>query len=374
MKIRKKIKIAFIIDTIDSFSGTEKQVIKLIELLDQNLFRTALICLRPPIYHMNLDVLKAMYVEMNIRSIISIHGITSIISLANYLRRNKYDIVQTYFTDSSIVGVIAARLAGIKKVICSKRDLGFWYTPDLLRILRIVNRLVYRFLANSNSVKDVLIKNERVLPQKIDVIYNGIEMAPFEVSYDKNEWKKKFRIRTDYVVGILANFSRPVKKIDVFIRAAAQVLNKIDNVTFIIVGDGGELQDEMEKLTKQLKIENNVIFTGVQKNVSPVLSFWDIGVISSDSEGFSNTILEYMASGIPVVATATGGNCEVIEDDITGMLVSPGDYYQLAERIIKLLNNEKKKIRISERANIVIRKKYDWKIKIMEFEDYYISL
>jgi len=176
-----------------------------------------------------------------------------------------------------------------------------------------------------------------------------------------------------FSVGISANFTRQVKRVDVFIRAAALVLKEIPHVRFCIAGEGN-LRDELVGLSRELGISGNVMFLGALTDVHDVLKGWDIGVLSSDSEGMSNSILEYMASGIPVVATAVGGNRELVEEGVNGFLVARGDHVSMAARICELLEDRDLRKRMGDQGRRIVSEKYDWEIVKGEYESFYLRL
>lgn len=374
MKTPSKIKIAYIIDSINSISGTEKQLIQIIELLDPEIFETVLFALRPPKTVFQFDKKRIKYIELGIKSILSFKSILKTYWLCKYLRRNKIDIVQTYFMDSDMIGIIAGKIANVKKIICCRRDLGFWYTPNILRILKVVTKFVDNFLVNSIAIKEKISKCEFIPSRKIDVIYNGIRLEPYDLPYDANHFKRKLGIKNDnYVVGITAHFNRHVKRGDVFIKAAAEVIKIIPNVTFIVVGSK-LFKRELESLANSLHVREKIIFVGIQEDIPPILKSWDLGVNCSDSEGFSNSILEYMASGLPVVATDVGGNKEVIEEGVNGFLVDPGDHKSMARKICILLRDKDRRLNIGKNAKTIVQRKYSWNSKIREIETYYRNL
>jgi len=370
--MQKKIKIAYIIDELN-IGGTEKQLVSTIELLNKNQFEVLLICLRPSQYFFEID-LQCKKILLDVSSLISINGALTFFSLVSCLRKHEIDILQTYFFDANVFGILAAKLGGVKRIISCRRDMGFWYTPKLLFVLKKLNKLADRFLVNSNAVKENIEACESVPNQKIDVIYNGINLEPFKRSYNTNVIKRNYGISdSDYLVGIIANLNRRVKRVDLFIKAANKVLQKNKNVFFVIIGDGC-LRNELERLSKRLNLKDRIHFVGLKENVYPYLSAFDIGVISSDSEGFSNSIIEYLASGIPVVATDTGGNRELLKEGKLGELVPPDDPERMAESILELLNDYLKMKRILKSAEKMIEQEYGWEAKIKEIEKYYRSI
>ena len=372
--MKSKIKIAYIIDSINSVAGTEKQLLQTIQHLNKERFEVKLICLRKPSSIFHTDRRNFEYIELDIKRLFSMKALFGILWLIYYLRKRRIDIIQTLFFDATLVGVTAGRIAGVKNIISCRRDLGFWHTSKLLRVLRIINKMTTRVLTNSYAVKVHTSKCENLPESKIDVIKNGIHLNQFGGIVSKESFRKSFAIPDDdYIIGIVANLNRHVKRIDVFINMALEVLKVIPNVSFQIVGDG-HLRHKLEQLAARLDISNKIFFMGRKKEIYSIIENWDIGVLSSDSEGFSNAILEYMEVGLPVVATNTGGNSEVIEEGVNGVLVSPGDYKLMAEKICRLLQDNKKRLEMGKNAKSLIRQEYAWVNKIREIESYYYNL
>jgi len=373
-----RIKIAFIIDSINSVAGTEKQLVQMLQMLNCDLFDAKLICLRKPSGIFKIDkrpIEKFEYIELDLKRLASFRGLIRLIWLICYLRKEKIDIVQNFFFDATVIGALAGRIAGVKNIISCRRDLGFWYTSRLLRILKIINRITTRILVNSYAVKENVAKHENVPENKIDVIKNGINLDLFgRTSKTEDNLTKSFGIpNEDYIVGIMANLNRSVKRVDVFLKAAAEVLRVIPNVSFVILGDG-YLRNELNSMVERLGILEKVFFLGRKDEIYSVIANWDIGIISSDSEGFSNSILEYMASGIPVIATNVGGNKEVIKEGVNGLLVSPGDYKSMTKMICALLNDRKRRLQMGKEGSLIVQQKYAWDSKIKEIEGYYQSI
>src|SRR5207253_5330765 len=158
-------------------------------------------------------------------------------------------------------------------------------------------------------------------------------------------------------VTIVANLHNPVKDHSMFLRAAARARAAAPDAAFVIAGEG-DLIDGLRRQAEQLGIEHDVFFIGRCDKVATLLFATDIGVLSSKAEGFANAILEYMAAGLPVVATDVGGAREAIAEGETGYVVPSGDHEKMAERIIQLLDEPEKARAKGKRGKMVVEETF----------------
>ena len=156
------------------------------------------------------------------------------------------------------------------------------------------------------------------------------------------------------------------------IEAANRVISEFPTTVFLIVGDG-PLRGELEDLTRRLKIEKQVIFTGFSKEIPLLLTMFDIKVMASLSEGCPFALVEAMAAGKPIVATNVGGIKEIIQNGETGLLVPPKDAKELAKKILYLLCNEGEAQRLAKNAKEE-SKKYSVENSVRKLEEIYDSL
>jgi glycosyltransferase involved in cell wall biosynthesis len=212
--------------------------------------------------------------------------------------------------------------------------------------------------ALSEYHRDYLVEKERISLEKIEIIPNGIEIEKFGY-VDKGETRKSLGITEKApVVGILAML-RHEKAHDVFLKAAALVLQRVPSAYFLIIGDGTE-RGRLEKFTRELKIHEKVYFLGVRQDITQLLGILDVAVLSSHPvvETFPVSVLEYMASSKPVVATRVGSLSELVEEGVTGFLVDAGDFKSMANRIISLLDNPTLACRMGKEGRKKVQKQY----------------
>jgi L-malate glycosyltransferase len=358
----KPIKILFCIDALVR-GGTELQLLGLIDRLDRSRFSPHLLTIRPTPAELNPD--NCPHLEWNVPRLLAPGGVRDTIRLARYLRREKFDVVQTFFQDSTIFGGVAARLAGVPVRLACFRDLGFWRTRNQALLLHRVYPMMTGFLSNAAVVKRNFVEHDGLRADDITVIYNGIETSALP-------WVE--HTGPTLHIGIVGNLTRHVKRTDLFIKAAAMV-SRIpggENVTWHIIGDG-DFRTDFENLARAEGIADQVVFTGRISDVAGYLEKLQVGVLCSDSEGFSNALLEYMFKGCACVATDVGGNSEAIEDMKTGLLVPPDNAEALAVALGQLVTDPVLRQSLAGRARQFVAAEFNWEKCVAEHESVYLD-
>jgi len=330
-------RVLFLIDEVEGLAagGTERQLFQTIQALSGSEFQVELAVLRGsfssesagcPVHNLNFP-----------RTLGSLSGIRSLLRLRSWIHLRRFDIVHTFFTDANLIGPIAARLAGVSVTIGSRRNLNHWMSPAFARFQRISNMFVDVLLANSEMVKEAVCRTEGVRAPKIEVIYNAIDTDRFQKNLQaRAKFRKEFGFADNHVViGNVANL-RSIKGVPDFLEAAAIVMRTNPNCRYIQVGEG-ELRQSIEARIDELGLQNTFHLLGRRDDVPDLLSAFDIGVLTSHAEGFSNSILEYMAAELPVVVTDVGGNREALGE--TGIIVASRDVGAIASALQRLASD-----------------------------------
>lgn len=192
-------------------------------------------------------------------------------------------------------------------------------------------------LVNAEAIRETLVK-EGYAPDKIAVIRNGIIPPRFEKKQRCALLRRELGLPLSAPLVMLSSRLNQMKGIQYFLDAAVILAEQFPYARFLVVGDG-ENRKEMEDYAGRLGLGPRVVFTGFRGDVPDLLSEADVSVLPSLSEGLSNTLLESMAAGVPVVAARVGGNSEVVEDGVTGFLVPPRDPVELACATGRLLKD-----------------------------------
>jgi len=330
---------------VDSFDmgGAETQTILLARLLmQQGRYGVHLACLRregvllPQVEELNLGEIP----EFRLTSFYDANMAVQLRRFISFVRQHEIDVVHPQSFYTNVFAITGATLARVPARIAFRGDTGGWRN----RAQEFVERWSYRFShvvhANSEAVKTFLI-GEGVPAHKIVTLYNGLDMARVTLRdpSTRDRVLSRLGLPSDRpFITIVANMRHPIKNHRMFMRMAAQVHSVSPKAAFILAGEG-ELIPELKAYAAELGVIDSCFFIGRCDDVASLLFVSDICVLTSRAEGFSNSILEYMAAGRPVVATNVGGASEAIVENSTGYLVPSDDDKAMAERVTRLLND-----------------------------------
>lgn len=264
-------------------------------------------------------------------------GLGQLLQMSWFLR--SFDIVHTHDLWSNLIGVPAARLAGIPAIVSSRRDLSHfdWYEGKRRVCLKWIQNLGGAIVTNAGPIRDALLEEDRFNPEKVRVIHNGVDVAKFKSA--RNERVRLFPDAGDgKLVVLVGNMHTDVKGHPWLIAAAPAVLEQFPETRFVLVGDG-EQRTSFEQQAQELGVLRNFLFLGRRSDIAEILASCDIAVLPSRAEGLPNAVLEYMAAGLPVIASRVGGNAELVQDGTTGILVPSEDSPALSAALLKLLSD-----------------------------------
>lgn len=362
------IRILWAVDTVAHNAGTERQIIEIGRRMDPSRFTMYLATVEGDQPAIASEAFRlAVFPFVSVRSA---QGLRQILRMASYIRSERIEIVHSFMLKSAIAATVAGKLGGAGSILTSRRDLGYAYNPAHLRIWRVLNAMSTRVTANCQAAKAASARMERLDEAKIDVLYNGVDLRTFAPS--GTEETAVPVPRDARVVGIVANY-RPVKDLPLFLKAAAEVAKQEPETVFLLVGTG-TLESGLKELAGSLGIAGRTIFTCGRGTVPPYLRRMSVGCLSSSSEGLSNSILEYMAAGLPVVASDVGGNRELVEDGRTGFLVAERTPEAFAAPIVRLLRDGDLRRRLGAAGLERCRERFDIQVAVRNTERYYERL
>ncbi len=367
-----------ILQFIGSFhtGGSERQAVQLVHLLKEagkfNVFLATLNregALLEEVAGLRFNQIP----EFPLISFYDLNFAKQIKNCVKFLRENKIEIVHTHDFYTNIFGITAAKLAGVKVKIASKRETGGMRSNLQKTIEKRIFGWADAVAVNSKAVEKYLI-DEGISREKLELIYNGLDLERLQPKLtDRKQILEKLGLPTDEnikFITLVANLRHDVKNQPMFLRAAQKVSAKFPNAHFVLAGEG-ELREGLENLARELKIVGNTHFIGRCEIVPELLSASFSGTLTSFHEGFSNSILEYMAAKLPVVATNVGGASEAIVENETGFLVKSDDDETFANCLIALLEDETKARKFGENGAKIVAEKFSVAAQLKNVSELY---
>lgn len=345
----EKIKIVFILGTLHA-DGAQKQFVELVRRMDRRRFDLRVLAfqgqggIRADLDALNIPCESLEFVGLKGKFRIESYWQLSrlLVAMTGYLRRERPQIVQSYLFWTNIYGCLAAKITGAPVMVTSRYSMTDtqYLKPLYMRLQNLANRWTTAIIANAQAVKEDCLRYEKcVTPEMIRVIYNGVDLDRYAPKSPDPAIRAALEIPVNApLVGVIGTLS-PYKNHQNFLRAASIVLQQIPAARFLLIGRDEGLLAPLQALAETLRIRRAVTFAGERKDMPEIIASLDVVVSSSSIEGFSNAILEGMAMGKPVVATAVGGSPEIVRHGETGFLVPSGDPAQLAERMAHLLGD-----------------------------------
>lgn len=245
------------------------------------------------------------------------------------LREGQFDLVHAHVYASAAASALATLGTSVPLVVTQHSE-GTWSG----RVARLVSRWTFRraqrVIAVSQGIRNLLVTEYGVSPERVTVIPNAVTPVDDEVKMplDRSEGP---------TVGMVARL-QPEKGVRVFLEAVPSILASVPACRFVIVGDG-PLRAELEGRARELGVQDRVCFLGFQANARALVGKLDLLALPSLSEGTPLVVLEAMAAGVPVVASRVGGIPEQVRDGQEGLLVPPGDPAALSKACIELLRD-----------------------------------
>jgi glycosyltransferase involved in cell wall biosynthesis len=371
-----------ILQFIDNFhrGGTELQTVQLVRLLhESDRFAVHLACtrtdgpLREEVEKMGLPPIPSF----PLGSFRDRNMVVQLGRLRRYVREHNIELVHTHDFYTNVFGILGATFGGVRARVASRRETNGVRTPAQRFMEKRIFSLASSVTANSEAVRTQLI-NEGLPSSKVLTIYNGLDAARYRMpdGWDAAAARASLGLPADLsrpVVTIVANIGLPVKDHPTFLRAASQVHAAMPNAVFALAGEG-KLVEPMRELASSLGLADSVFFLGRCSRVAELLAVSNVGVLSSTAEGFSNSIIEYMAAGLPVVATDVGGAREVIDEGRTGHLVAAGDADTMGRRLVELLRNSDRARAMGDAGRAVVVSRFSLENRLATTEALYSRL
>lgn len=292
--------------------------------------------------------------------------------IARMIKEEGINVVHTHNEAGLIYGAAAAILAKVPNIVHTEHGKEpNYYNKRILQLAeRFLLKKVKHVVVVSVDLKNKMASSTKINKDKILVIPNGIDIKSFQCPELGEIKRKELGISSDnFVIGNIARMV-PLKNHKFLIAIFKELLKDFPKLKLVLVGDG-LLKRELEIYSEANGLSNSVMFLGERKDIAELLSAFDLFILPSLTEGVSITLLEAMASGIPIVASKVGGNPEIIENERTGLLIPLSENIRWIETIKSLIKNENRRRDISKRAKNFVTEQFSIETMVENYEEIY---
>ena len=299
--------------------------------------------------------------------------------IARVVRKVRPHIVHTR-NWAAIDGVIGAKLAGVRSVIHGEhgREASDPIGANIIRkkVRKGLSPWISEFVTVSSELRNWLIHDVGIPEKKVIQIINGVDTEKFKPSENKEMSKSKLGIVPDsFIIGTVGRLD-PVKDYQTLIKAFATLTTntyKINKIKLLITGSGSEEQ-RLKTLSEDVRVADRVYFLGERQDIPELMQCMDVFVLPSIAEGISNTILEAMACGLPVITTKIGGNPELVDDGKTGFLFTSRDHIELADKLSFYCDNFSILMEHGLNARVRTEERFSLSRMIRDYDELYSSI
>jgi sugar transferase (PEP-CTERM/EpsH1 system associated) len=360
--------------------GLENGLVNIINRMPADRYRHVIICLTHATDFANrITAPDVRVIELNKKEG---HDLGVYWRLQKLLWQLKPDIVHTRNLAALEMQVLTLALPGVKRVHGEHgRDIYDLHGQNKKynRLRKVMSFLVHRYIAVSQDLEGWLLDTVKVPKAKVRQLYNGVDSARFHLhSIDiiKGVLPPQFADKDSLIIGTVGRIVAVKDQISL-INAFGILVNKAtsesDKLRLVIVGDGPLYQTLKERVSS-LGLDSKVWLPGDRKDIPDLLRTMDIFVLPSLGEGISNTVLEAMATGLPVVATRVGGNPELVDDSRTGALVPVGDVGELANVLQDLIDDPELLSSMGTAGLEKVHNQFDWDVTVANYLAVYDEL
>ncbi len=284
----------------------------------------------------------------------------------NFVRKQKIKLIHS---NTSRAALYAGPMAKILKIPL------IWHvrvTPPDNLLDRFLVLFSSRIIAVSQAVKRRFAWLKKDI---VETIYNGVDTQKFSPGLAQDNFRKKFQIDSqDILIGVIGRLS-PEKGLEFLFSAVREVVNAYPRTKVLLVGEGDEkYRLSLQEKVKYLELSSHIVLAGFYEDVPQILRCLDIFTLPSLYEGFNRSLLEAMACGLPVVATAVGGNVEIVQDGVNGLLVPPSNPGALASAIAELLKDKEKARKMGLEGKLLVKENFSIDINARKIEKLYLQI
>jgi len=367
--MNKKLNVLHLVLNLD-VGGLENGVINLVNGLNPDKFRSIIVCIKRSgelgkrISNPSVKIYEMKYYGG--------FDLKTPLRLAKIIRSEQIDVVHTRNLKAYYFGFMAAKFSGFRAIVHSEHGRDYPFSPKKMLMQRIFSWFTQALVALSEDLKQCLVKYVHISPAKVAVIVNGVDTARFDPSKESAIRQQLGLSKEAIVIGAVGRLVT-VKNLPELLNAVTKTQKKYDDVHLLIIGDG-PLKSELEQYAEHLDLPENFHFLGSRNDIPELFNSMDIYTLTSFNEGISNTLLEAMSSALPVVASAVGGNPEIVADFKTGLLYKSGDEDDLVEKISILIDEPEKRYQLGKNARKYVMENRSIHSMINNYQQLYQSV
>lgn len=344
----EKIKILRVVTWLP-VGGVEKRLVKILPLLNEAPFEFRVLCLREK--GALAPELEKSGIKVDLIPFKSRLDPFALKKFVKYLKEEKFHLIHSHMYRSNVPATIAGRIAGVPVIVSQIHNVDTWQTFRQVWMDRFLCRYRAGLIAVSEEVKRDVVKVLRVPEEFCRVIYNGVSVENFEnVKRDRRVFGEAGIGENDVVVVMVSRLVEQ-KNPDIALKAFSEIVKKRPDAHLVFAG-GGNMKNQLKALVEEKGLGGNIHFLGTRPDIAEILAASDIFTLPSSKEGFSNAILEAMASGLPVVVSDVGGNGEAVVDGESGFILPPGDAGVLKDKLLFLIENGERRLAMGRAANL----------------------
>ena len=368
-------RITYVISDIDRAIAFEW----IFEYIDKTKFELSFVLLKDGSSYFEEYLIKSHinFVRINYKSKKDLPA--ALLKLISFFKKNQTEIVHTHLFNATFLGMIAAKLCGIKKRIYTRHYSTYHhqYFPNSVKWDKLNNILATHIIAISQVVKDVLIEKEGVKEEKINLIYHGFKLEEFSEKNLKITESLKINynpLNKQPIIGAISRFTK-LKGLQYVIPAFTEVLKEYPNALLLLFNASGDYTNEIDKLLREIPSESyrKIVF---EKEITSLYHLFDVFIhtpINDNIEAFGQTYIESMASGVPLIATKSGIANEILVNNINAIVVPYKNSQEIFHGVKLLLDNLDLRMAITKNAQNLVYEKFQLNLMIEELEKLYLS-
>ena len=352
--------------------GAEKRMAALLSVMDKSRFNFSVCALQDK----NRDFLVEKLLKAGVKfyniGMRSALDLGAVFRLVDIMKTEKIDILHTHMFPGNTAGKLAGIIAGVPVIVGNEHNVDDWKKPWHLLVDRMLFSRTDRVIMVSEKVKEFYIKHAGYKREKTVVIYNGVEDIKEPPEETRLGIRRKYGFEEgDLVCGTAARYI-PQKGMEIILRAA-ESLRDIKGIKFMLIGEG-PLKRQYLDFIREKGLEGKITVEDVKPDIYNYISAFDIVLLTSYREGFSNFIIEAGSLGKPVIATDVGGNGEAVKDGESGFIIKTGDPAALREKIMYFWNDRAAAVRFGAKGRDIVKNTFSLDRMAKDTENLYLEL